>query len=393
VAAAAAGAGAGTVVALTGSSAPTGVSAKEIPVPQQNAAGSGGSGSLNAQAVANKVEPGVVDVTSTLHYSRQVAEGTGIVINQASGLVLTNNHVIRDATKVTATVVDSGKTYPVKVLGYDANDDVALIQLKGATGLRAVSVGNSAQVTVGTRVLAIGNEDGQGGPPTIAPGTINALNRTITAGDEGSGVSETLHNMLQTNAKIQPGDSGGPLANAAGQVIGIDTAAGSTGQGTSVTGFAIPINSALAIADQIAAGHASSTVQIGLPGFLGVLVAPSGNSSPQGQAQQQLQAGATTGTSKRCVTSGASAQVPASIAPASSGALVEGALCGTSAASNGLAAGDVITSVGGQAVTSPNALTGIMAKHLPATAVSVTWIDTNGKKHTSSLTLGTAPAR
>jgi len=270
---------------------------------------------------------------------------------------------------------------------------VALIQLKGATGLRAVSVGNSAQVTVGTRVLAIGNEDGQGGPPTIAPGTINALNRTITAGDEGSGVSETLHNMLQTNAKIQPGDSGGPLANAAGQVIGIDTAAGSTGQGTSVTGFAIPINSALDIARQIVAGHASSTVQIGLPGFLGVLVAPSGSSSPQTQAQQQLQAGATTGRSRHCVTSDASAAVPASIAPASSGALVEGALCGTSAASNGLAAGDVITSVGGQAVTSPNALTGIMAKHLPATAVSVTWVDTNGKKHTSSLTLGTAPAR
>ena len=180
---------------------------------------------MNDEAVYDDVEPGVVDVTASLQYLQETAKGTGFVIDAAAGLVLTNNHVIDGATSVTVTSVTSGQSYPARILGYDVTNDIALLQLRGATGLKAVTTGDSAQLRVGTPVLAIGNEAGQGGSPTVAPGVISSLGRTIVARDSSSGLTETLHGMMQTNADIRPGDSGGPLADAAGRVIGIDTAA------------------------------------------------------------------------------------------------------------------------------------------------------------------------
>src|SRR4029077_10886922 len=135
---------------------------------------------------------------------------------------------------------------------------------------KTITLGDSDKVKLGDPVLAIGNAQGKGGLPATAQGIINAKNRTIQASDSGARSSETLHGMLQTDAPIQEGDSGGPLVNSAGQVIGIDTAANTGdhhfGQSTTpaTTGFAIPINHAISIADQIAAGHASTTVHIGL---------------------------------------------------------------------------------------------------------------------------------
>ena len=402
VAVLAAAAGAGTAVALNGNSGgSTGVSSNDVPAPASNGNGSTNS-NLNASAVAAKVEPGVVDITSTLNYQSETAEGTGMVLN-SNGLVLTNNHVINGATSIKATLVTSGKTYTARVLGYDVTDDVALLQLQNASGLKTVLVGNSSQVTLGTPVLAIGNAGGQGGTPTVAPGIVNATNRTITAGDQGSGTTETLHGMLQTSAQIQPGDSGGPLANAAGKVIGMDTAASSSGSessSSSTMGYAVPINTALSIARQIAAGHSSSTIQIGLPGFLGVLVPQSDSSSPQQQAQQQQgQSGGFGGLggsgsgSQSCVNNATSNTVPGTIAPASSGALIDNVLCGSAAASAGLSAGDVITAVNGQAVTSPGSLTTIMSKYHGGDKVSVSYVATSGGKQTASLTLGTSPAK
>jgi hypothetical protein len=125
---------------------------------------------MNDEAVYNKVEPGIVDVNANLQYLEETAEGTGFVINAAAGLVLTNNHVIDGATSVTVTPVAFGQSYQAKVLGYDRSDDVALLQLQGVTGLKAVTIGDSSRVNIGTPVLAIGNEAGQGGPPTVAPG-------------------------------------------------------------------------------------------------------------------------------------------------------------------------------------------------------------------------------
>ena len=249
---------------------------------------------MNDEAVYRKVEPGVVDVTASLRYLQETAKGTGFVIDAAAGLVLTNNHVINGATRVTVTPVTSGLSYPARVLGYDRAHDVALLQLQGAAGLRAVSIGRSARVRAGTQVLALGNEAGQGGSPTVAPGVISGLDQTIVASDQSSGLTETLHGMMQTSADIRPGDSGGPLADAAGRVIGINTAAGGS---TVHSGYAIPIDQALPIAGQIAAGRPGGRVQIGLPAFLGVLLPDSASVSPRSQARQEPhQTGITSGS-------------------------------------------------------------------------------------------------
>jgi S1-C subfamily serine protease len=344
---------------------------------------------MNDETVYNEVEPGIVDVTANLQYLQETAEGTGFIIDAAAGLVLTNNHVIDGATSVTVTLVMSGKSYPARVLGYDRTDDVALLRLPGVTGLKAVTIGSSWHVTVGTSVLAIGNEAGQGGSPTVAPGVISSLDRTIVASDQNSGLTETLHGMMQTNADVRPGDSGGPLADAAGRVIGIDTAAGG---GTVYSGYAIPINRALPIAMRIAARQPSTRIQIGLPAFLGVLVPDSTSTDPRRQASQELRQTGTVSSSGSGCTSGDTTATPASIAPASSGALVDGVLCGTAAATAGLFAGDVITSIGGRAVTSPGSLTAIVDRYPAGSKVPLAWVSPGGTLHTAVVTLNAGPA-
>jgi S1-C subfamily serine protease len=273
------------------------------------------------------------------------------------------------------------------VLGYDAADDIAVLQLQGATHLKAVTIGDSSQVTVGTPVLALGNEAGQGGSPTVAPGVIGSLDRTIVASDQSSDLNETLHGMMQTNADIRPGDSGGPLADAAG----INTAAG----GNPVySGYAIPINQALSIARQITAGRAGARIQIGLPAFLGALVPSSDSTSPQLQASQAKQksgGGTPAGSGRTCTASDITA-IPAAIAPALSGALVDGVLCGTPADSAGMFAGDVITSLDGHPVSSPSALNAMLDHSRPGSTASVTWISPGGSVHTAVVTLNAGPA-
>jgi S1-C subfamily serine protease len=344
---------------------------------------------MNDEAVYRQVVPGIVDVTANLQYLQETAKGTGFVINAAAGLILTNNHVIDQATSVTVTLVTSGRSYPARVLGYDAADDIALLQVRGATGLKAVRTGDSSLAAVGTPVLAIGNEAGQGGSPTVAPGVISSLGRTIVASDQSSGLHETLFGMLQTSADIRPGDSGGPLADAAGRVIGIDTAAGGS---TVYSGYAIPINQALPIARQIAAGQGggpgtsstaksgtakSSQVQIGLPAFLGVLLPDS--------------AGAVSGSGSHCTTASLSV-APADVAPVRSGALVDGVLCGTVADQAGISAGDVITSFGGHDVTSPGSLTALLRRCHPGSMVPLAWTGPDGTPHTAIVSLTAGPA-
>ncbi len=408
----AAGLGAAATVGLNGGqAATTGVSSHQVPGPQ-NDAGSSRGGSLNKALVAAKVEPGVVDIDAAIEYSGGTSsEGTGMVIS-ADGLVLTNNHVIDGSKSIKVTLTSNGKVYQAAVLGYDSTHDVALLQINGALRLKAVLIGNSAQVTVGTPVLAVGNAEGQGGAPAMAEGIINSVNKTISPTDESTGTTETLHDMLQTNADIVSGDSGGPLANSAGQVIGMDTANASSSQGpSSVLGFAIPIDAALSVAHQIAADQASATVQIGLPGFLGVLVPPGSNSSPLQQAQQQRKqiqqqqqgngsggVGGSPGNGQApqntgCTDDDADTTVPSSVAPANSGALVDGVLCGTAASGAGLVSGDVITAVNGQAVTSPTALTAMMSASRPGSQVKLSWETIGGQKKTTLVTLTAAPAR
>jgi len=413
VAVLAAGAATGVTLGLDRPAAPASASAatalpgsSAVPAPAASPAAGGGTGNAEQQVV-NKVEPGLVIVNTTMQYSGEAGAGTGMVINP-DGLVLTNNHVIEDSTKITATVAATGKTYPATVIGYDKTADIALIQLQGAAGLRTVPVGNSAAVKDGEQVVALGNAEGQG---TVIPagGQVTGTGKSITAADQGgTAATETLHGMIAISAGIVPGDSGGPLSTAAGQVIGMDTAGDSVSltQQQTATGFAIPIDTALSVARQIAAGHASSTVTIGYPPFIGIFTAGGSQTSPLAQAQEQEQQngfgdgfggfGGFNGfgapaTAPACYTSNTDLTVPSAVAPVSTGALIDGTVCGSPAASAGLTGGSVITAVNGTPVNSPDDLTGILARFRPGTTISVTWTSPSGKQATSSLHLTAGP--
>jgi S1-C subfamily serine protease len=365
VAALAAGVGAGTVVALNhNSQSGSTVSSQQIPSPNGNGDGNANTTNINVQSVTNKVQPGIVDINSVLKYEDGAAAGTGMILS-SNGVVLTNNHVVEGSTHLTATTVVGGKKYQATVLGVDPNDDVALIKLQGAAGLKTVQVGDSSKVSLGTGVVAVGNAGGRGGNPTVTSGTITAVGRTITASDSGSG---------QNTETIAEGDSGGALANADGQVIGMNTAANGQslgGAGTSM-GFAIPINRALSIAKKIAAGNTSGGILIGPKGFMGVGV------------------DAVTDASACLAQSGVR---PGYQVPTHSGALVCNVYQGTPAYKAGVRPGDVITGVSGQSVSTATGLTGVMLKYKPGATVSLTWIDTHKQQHTSSLTLVDGPVK
>ena len=341
------------------------------------------------QALAAKVKPGLVIVNTALQYNSERAAGTGMVIN-SGGLVLTNNHVINGSTKITATVASTGKTYPAMVVGYDKTGDVALIQLQHASGLTTVPIGNSSPVRIGRTVVAMGNAEGRG-VITAKPGHVTGLHQTITASDKGSSTtSETLHGMIETNADIVPGDSGGPLATSAG-VIGMDTAGNNAGFQQASTGFATPINTALSVARQIAAGHASSVITIGYPPFIGIFIGSGSAKSPQAQARQQGQGASGSGNSSACHTSNADLTMPSAVAPVSSGTLIEGTICGSPAAKAGMTGGAVITAVNGQPVGSPDDLASILSRFHPGDTISVTWVSPSGQRTTSSLHLTAGP--
>jgi S1-C subfamily serine protease len=401
--------GAGSVVALyhptannTSQASPQPSSGALKPAPPSSAVppqpGSGSpSTSAGEQAIVNKVAPGLVIINTTLQYNSEQAAATGMVINP-DGLVLTNNHVIEDSTSINARTAN-GHQYQAKVLGYDVTGDIALIQLQGASGLTTVPIGNSSSLKTGDSVVGMGNAEGQNAIVPVT-GQVTALNQTITAGDEGGSVTqETLHDMIQTNADIVSGDSGGPLANSAGKVIGMDTAGNDGGFAVQQdsSGYAIPIENALAVAQQIRQGQASSTVVIGYPPFMGVYIGQGSNSDPQAQAQLQ-NGGNGTGFggfggngNQNCYTSDQNLVAPANIANVNSGTLIIGTICGGPAMAAGMTAGSVITAVNGQAIGSPDSLTGVVSKFKPGTTINVTWVSPSGHRSTSSIKLSAGP--
>lgn len=333
----------------------------------------GNSSSIDASAVAQKVDPGLVDINTVLGYQGAEAAGTGIVLT-SNGEILTNNHVVEGATSIKVTDLGNGKTYNADVVGYDRTKDVAVIQLQGASGLPTATLGDSSKVTTGEAVAGIGNAGGVGGTPSVATGKVTALNQSITAQDDSGSSAEQLSGLIQTDANIQPGDSGGALVNSAGQVIGMDTAAsaansqggqgfqsafggqGQQSQSGATQGFAIPINEAISLAHQIIGGQGSSTVHIGQSAFLGVSVSQAQNQFGQfGQSSQ-------------------------------SGAEIVGVEPGGPAQQAGLAAGDVITSINGNAVGSADALTNLMDTFHPGQQLSVGYTDAAGQQHTVTVT-------
>jgi S1-C subfamily serine protease len=310
---------------------------------------------LDQARVEREVTPGLVDIRANLQYSNEVSDDTGIVLS-ADGLVLTSNNDIAGSTSVKATLVGSGRTYTARVLGYDVTQDVALLQLEGATHLPTVTLGNSSQVTIGMPVLALGNAQGEGGV-TPAAGIINALDRSINSGGGVQGLAaQNLRGMEQTSAQIGPGDDGGALADSDGHVIGMITTANTSSGQQSAIGFAIPINTAMAIARQISNGQASSTVYLGEPGLLGVQVKTSASQAP-------------------------------------SGALIASVIGGTPASRAGLAGGDVITRLNGLPVTTPASLDTLLLPYHSGDVVSVSWTAIHGATHTTKITLGNGPFR
>jgi S1-C subfamily serine protease len=168
----------------------------------------------------------------------------------------------------------------------------------------------------------------------------------------------------------------------------MDTAGSEGNNQHASAGFAIPINTALSVARQIVGGHASSTITIGYPPFVGIFTGSGSETSPQEQArQEQQQAGRFSGGSgntPQCYTSNSGLAVPSAIAPVSSGALIIGTSCGSPAAAAGMTGGAVITAVNGQAVTSADSLMGILSKFHPGDTISVTWVSPSGQRTTSS---------
>jgi S1-C subfamily serine protease len=352
-----------------------------------NSGNSGGAGPGDVSAIAAKVDPGLVDINTTLGYQSEQAAGTGIVLT-SSGEILTNNHVIDGATTISATDVGNGKTYSASVVGYDRSSDVAVLQLHNASGLQTASIDNSSNVAVGENVVGVGNAGGTGGTPSAAGGTVTALNQSITATDQGDGSSEQLTGLIQTNADIQPGDSGGSLVNTSGQVIGIDTAASAgfsfqgSNQGSGNQGYAIPIVQATAIAARIELSQASSTIHIGATAFLGVQITATSNSGgdPNGIGGG-FGGGFGGGTGNSGSGSGSSV----------AGVSVAGVVTSSPAQEAGLAQGDIITSVNGKSVNAPTDITNALEPLHPGDKVTLGWTDTSGQTHTATVALTSGP--
>ncbi|OBK14193.1 S1C family serine protease [Mycobacterium asiaticum] len=303
---------------------------------------------LDPAAAVAQVGPQVVNINTKLGYNNAVGAGTGIVIDP-NGVILTNNHVISGATDISAFSVGDGRTYGVDVVGYDRTQDVAVLQLRGAGGLPTAAIGGP--VNVGEPVVALGNTGGQGGAPRAVPGKVIAVGQTVQASDALTGAEETLNGLIQFDGAIQPGDSGGPVVNSAGQVVGMNTAASENFQLSGGQGFAIPVGTAMGIANQIRSGGGSRTVHVGPTAFLGLgVVDNNGN--------------------------GARVQRVVGTAPA---------------ASVGIAVGDVVTAIDGVPINSATALSDALTPHHPGDSISISFTSKSGVARTENVTLAEGP--
>ena len=295
--------------------------------------------------------PGVVIINTQLGYDSGEAAGTGMILT-SNGLVLTNNHVINGSTQIKVTDPTSGQTYTAKLLGTDATHDVALLQLQNANGLRTVAIDQDDNEAVGDAVTAVGNASG-GGVLMAADGTITGLDASVTTSTNAYEQGETLTGTIRISADVVAGDSGGALLDRDGEVIGMNTAAssGTAGSGET-TAYAITIEDALAIVDQIRSGDESGTVMLGYPAFLGVGLSQDGGDS----------------------------------------ATLGNVYDGTPAAAAGLEPGDTITAVNGKAVSTGTQLSKDLKSHNPGDTVKITWTDANGSSHTAKVTLAEGPA-
>ena len=219
----------------------------------------------DTQEVLAKVEPAVVSIETTgvLRGGSSSVEGAGTgMILTSDGEVLTNNHVIAGATSVTVTLFGQTNALPARVIGTDPTQDLALVQIENEHGLPTVLLGDSNQALVGDNVLAIGNALALSGGLTVTEGIVSSKNRSLTATSETTGKSENLTGLIQTSAAINSGNSGGPLVNSSGQVIGMNTAVAESTQGNAPAqniGFAIAVDTIKPLLAQLRAGGTGGT--------------------------------------------------------------------------------------------------------------------------------------
>jgi S1-C subfamily serine protease len=312
------------------------------------------AGLTRARTQSTAVGSGVVVIETNLGFQGGQTAGTGMVLT-SSGEILTNNHVIRGATDIKVVVPNTGQSYSAQVIGYDVSHDVAVLRVNGASNLKTISQGDSGSVNPGQSVQAVGNAGGTG-RLSFASGTVTNVDRAITVGDDQGG-SESLSGLIETNAAVRPGDSGGPLLNSSGQVIGMDTAASvsnDVAQTTTNDGYAIPINNAMSIVKQIESGNGSGTVHVGGTAFLGV----------ESTANSY-----------------------------SSGAEISAVVPGSAAEAAGLTAGDLILSVGGHTISSPDELSQVVLTQKPGASISAVYLDQAGATQITNLTLASGPPR
>jgi S1-C subfamily serine protease len=346
--------------------------------------------STTAAGAAEEVSDSVVNIDTVLDYGTGEAAGTGIVLS-SDGLVLTNHHVVEDATGITGTVVGTGKTYTATVLGYDPDTDIAVIQLSGASDLPVAALDDDDNLQVGDLVVGVGNTGGTGGAPTSVEGQVTELGATITASDQNGQNVETLEDLIGTDADIRSGQSGGPMVDSEGEVIGVNVAASSGGTGSQTTGYAIPIDQAKAVADQIIAGEESGSVQVGGTPFLGVQLTDTASAS-QGYAgggfggPDGFGYGTPGGVQDGTTDSG---QVQSS--SDDEGVAIAGVVSGTAAEEAGLTAGDTITALNGSAVTTAEQLSSVIAAAEVGDRMTIAWTDASGQDHTATVTLGAGP--
>ncbi len=309
---------------------------------------------LDIQGVINAVQPGVVSLNVEGVRDTQVGPqliqgaGSGMVI-EPDGLVLTNAHVISGARSITVTVSD-GRELPADLVGsITSSSDVALVQIRGVSGLDTVTLGDSSAMQVGDDVVAVGNALNLGASPTVTTGIVSALNRSIT---EPNGAN--LENLIQTDAAINPGNSGGPLVNALGQVIGVNTAVAG---GAENIGFALSIDSVKPLIVVLRSG--GGEVRGGA--FLGISSADLANVNPAVLDRLGIER--------------------------QDGAFVVEVSAGTAAAQAGLEIGDVIVAIGDEPVQGSAEVSAAIISREPGDEIEVRFVR-NGEEQAVVVTLG-----
>ncbi len=298
-------------------------------------------------AAASQIEPAVARIDTDIYYQNAVGNGTGIVLDPG-GQVLTNFHVVSGADRITASV--AGRSFPAELVGYDRRRDIAVLQLFGASGLPAAPIGDSGALVEGEPVVALGNAQGSNAPLTQEVGTIIGFGRTVSAEDALTGSKDEVTGLIEFAAPVIAGDSGGPVVNGAGQVVGVTTAASvNFRMGPGGKGYAIPINDAMATANQIRSGAASASVHIGPPVLLGVGVRTIPSDRP--------------------------------------GVLVADVLRGGPADIAGVRGGDILSVLDGTPVNSATELTYVLDRHYPGDVIDLTWIDPGGQLRTGKAVL------